>query len=302
MGRKKTLFPKIHIILLNWNNKEDSVECLESIRQIIYPNFSVIFVDNGSEDGSQGIVSKQFPEVQLIQNQINLGFAGGMNVGIREALAHGADYVFVLNNDTILDPEILNELIEVCQSDKCIGAVVPKIYKFYQPDRIDSCGLDITFGPQLCRDRGNGKVDSGQYSKQQEVGGLTGCGVLIKKHTLNKVGLFDENFFFYGEDVDLSLRFRKAGYKILFVPNAKMWHKVSSAAGARPNPLKGKHIGEASIRCMKKHASLKEWAIFISKSAFLFPGVLLKQTLKGNFRAFWAKSISAFSSILKLKH
>lgn len=294
--------PKVTIIILNWNRKDDTVECLQSARKITYPDYNVILVDNGSDDGSQLTVSTQFPEVKLIENRLNLGFAGGMNVGIRSAIANGAEHVFILNNDTTLDSVIITELLKAYVDRKDVCAAVPKIYQYYRPDRIDSCGLDINYGPHIGRVRGNRRPDGAKYSKLEEVEGLTGCGVLIKKSALNKVGLFDEDFFFYGEDVDLSLRFRKAGYKIIFVPNAKMWHKVSSAAGDRPNPLKGKHIGEASIRCMKKHAGPKEWAIFISKSAFLFPVALFNQTLKGNFRAFWAKSMSAFSSILKLKH
>lgn len=296
------LFPKVSVITLNWNGKDDTIECLQSIRGINYPNYETILVDNGSRDGSQEIIKKDFPGVTLIQNSSNLGFAGGMNVGIKEAFKNRAEYVFILNNDTILDPEIINELVLVCQSHREIGAAVPKIYQYYRRDHFDSCGLDITFGPHLGRRRGYGEVDQGKYLKETEVEGFSGCGVLLKKRALEKVGLFDSGFFFYGEDVDLSLRFRKAGYKTIFVPNGKMWHKISASAGFEPNPYKGRLIGEVVIRCMKKNAGFKEWVIFISKTSFLFPVALSKQILKGNFAAFWAKFASGLLALLKTKH
>lgn len=291
--------PKISIILLNWNGKNDTVECLHSIRKIIYPNYETIVVDNGSHDGSQEVIRSIFPEVILIENSSNLGFACGMNGGMKEALINGTEYVFLLNNDTVVDSEIMTELVRACESEKEIVAAVPKIYEYFRRDYLWACGMDIDFGPQLCRCIGFGEHDNGQYSKQQEVEAFTGCGVLIKSSALNHVGLFDPIFFFGLEDVDLSLRFRRSSYKIMLVPEARMWHKISATAGFKPSVFKSKHVQEAVIRCMKKNAGLKEWTVFIFKNALYFPVGLLRQTLKGNFRAFWTKITTGLSTFFR---
>src|SRR3990170_4180108 len=122
--------PNVVFVILNWNQGEITAECLESLQALTYPNYGVVVVDNGSTDGSQKIISSRFPNITLIENGINLGFSEGNNVGIKYALLQCADYVLLLNNDTVVSPDFLNELVEVAESDPRIGVTTPKIYYF----------------------------------------------------------------------------------------------------------------------------------------------------------------------------
>jgi GT2 family glycosyltransferase len=301
VGTKSGMNSKVSIIILNWNGRDHTIECLHSVRQLDYPNSEIILVDNGSSDGSQEVIKSEFPEVKLIENTTNLGFSKGINSGIDLALSEGAEYVFILNNDVIVEPDILGKLVKEIRLSNEIGATVPKVYQYYKRNYLDSCGLTITFGPPfgkppsgiICQKRGFDEYDYGQYSSIEEIEAFSGCGVLLKKQVLENVGLFDTDYFFYCEDVDLSIRFRNAGYKILFVPDARMWHKVSATAGHAPNVFKGKLLGESIVRFMKKNAGLKEWLIFIARISLALPAVLLKYTLRGDLKVIWAKITGA---------
>ncbi len=254
--------PKVSIILLNCNGKEFTIDCLKSLQKINYKNYEVIVVDNGSDDGFVSIAKKQFPYVKLIESKKNLGFAQGNNVGAELALKNGSDYVLLLNNDTVVDRNFLKELVNTAESDKTTGITGPKMYYFDSPKKIWFAGgkLDIKRG--LFDHIGYKELDSDRFSKQKEVDYMTGCTMLIKKEVIKNLGLFDPVYFAYVEDIDFCLRTRKAGYNIMFVPEAKIWHKVSSYSGGESSPFKTYFKNRNILIFMRKHADNKTKLIF----------------------------------------
>jgi hypothetical protein len=221
--------PKVFIIILNWNNWSDTLECLKSFQNNDYPNYQVVIIDNGSDEKP---TPPSDPQVKLIYNQENLGFAGGNNVGIRYALEKGADYVLLLNNDTIVSQDFLSKLVKVAESDKKFGLLGPKIYFADEPQKIWFAGGEVNWLYNKGVMRGYDEIDKGQYDlpQIQETGYITGCCLLIKKEAIEKIGLMPEDYFLYYEDTDWSLKAQRAGYDCIFVPAARIWHKVQRVA------------------------------------------------------------------------
>ncbi len=218
--------PKISIILVNWNNVGDSVECLESLRQCTYPNYEVTVVDNGSDGEDVRLLRERFGhDVRLIENERNLGFAKGCNIGMRDALDRGADYVVLLNNDTVVTPDFLEEMITVALRDEKLGIAGGKIRCYEFPEVIWFGGGIIDYRTGSTPIRGSGEVDRGQYDEIGEVDWICSCFMLISRDVLQSVGMFDERFFFGWEDVDLCVRAARNGYKVLYVPGSRIWHK-----------------------------------------------------------------------------
>ena len=259
--------PRVAIIILNWNGKEDTIECLESLKHITYPNYEILLVDNGSADGSVECFRKRYPGMEIIENGENLGFAEGNNVGIRRAMAEGADYVLLLNNDTVVDPEFLGELVKVAEGDARIGIVGPKIY-YYNSKILQTVGnrVIVSLGQPFLR--GLNEEDTNQYETICEVDSIPGCALLIKKEVITKIGLLDFRYFAYFEDMDWNLRANRAGYKIKIVPMSKIQHK-GSASTKLNSPLYYYLHTRNRILFVKRHSSyLKN--IFIFTPYFIF--------------------------------
>jgi GT2 family glycosyltransferase len=258
--------PFVYVLTLNWNRCQDTLACLESLMRMgrggVTPPLPIriLVVDNGSTDGSVEAVAAHFPEVEIIANERNLGFAAGCNVGLRHALAQGADYVFIVNNDTTVDPRALDELLaEAAPPD--VGMLTPKIYYHDDPTCIWSVGggrnrltLEMTGG------HGQGP-DVGQWEEVVEREYLAGCALLIKRELLERVGLFDERFFMYYEDMDFCLRARRAGYRLLMVPRARIWHKVAASSGGSDSPLERYNMARSSVLFFRKHVRGLRWLI-----------------------------------------
>ncbi len=220
--------PKVFIIILNWNNWPDTSACLESLRNNDYLNKEVIVVDNGSQE-KFSIPDLPFP-VKLIKNQENLGFSGGNNVGIKYALEQKADYLLLLNNDTIVSPDFLNKLVAVGEKDEMIGFLGPKIYFYQEKNKIWFAGGKINWLFNKGTMNGWNEIDEGQYDNQLETDYLTGCCLLVKRKVIEEIGLMPEEYFLYYEDTDWSLKAKKAGFKCIFVPQAHIWHKGSATS------------------------------------------------------------------------
>jgi GT2 family glycosyltransferase len=221
--------PRVGIVLLNWNQPADTLACLESLSRLEYGAFEVVVVDNGSTDGSPEVLRQAFPDVTLIENDRNLGFAAGNNVGIQYLLDHAAEYVLLLNNDTEVPPSLLRRLVDVAQSDPRIGIVGPKIL-YYQPnDVIWSAGGQIDRLGRSSHLRFDEVADDRDLSPR-DVDYVTGCALLIKRQAIEKVGALDERFFIYYEEAEWCARVHRAGYRIVYVPQAHMWHKIQQAA------------------------------------------------------------------------
>ena len=253
-------YPKVSLVILNWNGKDITIACLKSVEKIDYPNYQVIVVDNGSTDGSQKEIKAGFPSVHLMENGQNLGFPEGMNVGIRYALDGGADYVFSLNNDTILDRDILTELVKVAESSPAIGIVVPKVYFAQEPNRIQTVGGMIDWKKGRGYHLKIGEIDTGEYESEREVDYL---GLpLIKKAVIDKIGLYDSGYFAYWEDVDLCTRAKRAGFKVISVPRAKIWHEGTFTI-RKISGFFEYYSTRNRFWFMKRHASGKQFLLFI---------------------------------------
>ncbi len=229
--------PKVGIVILNWNGEEDTSACLSSLGKINYSNYEIVLVDNGSVDGSPERIKAKFPNITLIKNKENLGFAEGNNVGIRYLLGKTADYILLLNNDTIVEPNFLTELVNVAETSPKSGILGPKIYFLHKPERIWFAGgyLNKTTGKTY--HRGLNEKDRGQYDQTTEVDFVTACAMLVKREVLLKLKRLDPDYFYSYEDADFSLRAASSGYKLLYVPASKIWHKFAQAAGGRFSPL-----------------------------------------------------------------
>ncbi len=227
---------KIFIIILNWNGGKDTIECLNSVLNIDYDNFQIILVDNGSNDGIVDYVKNEFPSIIVLEANENLGFVEGNNVGIRYALADNTDYIFLLNNDTIVSQNILNELLVVIKKSKDIAVVTPKILNYYDKDVIESVGgiLSLNYSKNIAI--GYGQKDNGQYDHDKEVNFVSGCAFFARADIFKKVGLFDKKYFAYYEDMDICWKLVKQGYKLYYAYKAKVWHKVSAATGGYKSP------------------------------------------------------------------
>jgi len=219
--------PLVYIIILNWNGKEDTIECLHSVQEVDYPCYQALVVDNASSDGSAEAIRAAFPRVGLIVNESNLGFAAGNNVGIEHALEEGADYVFLLNNDTTVDRMVLTELVKACEADRAIGLASPKVYYYDRPKTIFYAGARRHWLPLFPNPIGIGEEDRGQHDEVKEVDYVWGQAMFIKRRVIEDIGLLDPGFFMYYEDCDYCLRAAEAGYKIIYVPMAIVWHKIA---------------------------------------------------------------------------
>ena len=253
--------PLVYAVTLSWNGRDDTLACIESLLALDYPNVQVLLVDNGSEDGTPNAVAERFPSVQVICNGKNLGFAAGMNVGLRQALEQGADYVFMVNNDTIVDPAAVQQMLPLFKDD--VGMVGPKIYYAAEPDRIWSIGgLQHPLTIEKTGDA-RGEVDRGQWNQVIERDYMVGCALLVSQQFLTDVGLFDERFFMYYEDSDLSIRARKRKYKLLLAPSSHVWHKVAATSGGSDSPNERYWMARSSIIFFRKHVTGMRWSIVI---------------------------------------
>ncbi len=216
---------RVLIIILCYNGIADTLACLESLQRVEYPSYDVLVVDNASSDGTPETVRAQFPLVTVIENGANLGFAAGNNVGLRYALRHGYDYALLLNNDTEVAPDFLDCLVEVAASDPSIGAVGPTITYYDRPDLIWSAGGVIDWRRGAARMRTD-EVDTGREREPVEVDFVTGCTLLVGRAALERAGLLDERFFMYFEETEWCVRIRRAGFRIVYVPQSRVLHKI----------------------------------------------------------------------------
>ena len=221
--------PSVFIVLVNWNGLADTLECLESLQSLEYENFSIVLVDNASADNSVEAIRGKYPSVRILANPENLGFTGGNNVGIRHALENGAAYVWLLNNDTVVDRHALSRLVEAAEGDRGIGILGSKIYYSSEPNVISFAGATIDWARGTSSHIGRGEVDTGQFDNLSEVERVSGCSMLVKRAVCETVGLFDEAFFLFVEDVDWCVRARRSGFRCVFVPSSVVWHKEGSS-------------------------------------------------------------------------
>jgi GT2 family glycosyltransferase len=227
-----TTLPKVAIIVLNWNNAPDTIECLESLRHLNYSAYRISVVDNGSTDDSVHQIRSRFPDVCLTETHQNLGYAGGNNVAIRETLAQGAEMICILNNDVRVDPNFLTSLVTALQEHTDVGLVSPLVAELDDPDKIWALGQSVN-GQTGAVARIHQGVDVSALVLREpfQVDAASGTAMLIRREIFERIGFMDEAYFLYYEETDWSIRIRQAGYRILAVPTSMVWHAVSGTLG-----------------------------------------------------------------------
>jgi GT2 family glycosyltransferase len=266
--------PLVYAITLNWNRKDDTLACLESLVRQTSPELKILVVDNHSTDGSPQAIARLYPQVEQIINPENLGFAAGINIGLKHALDAEADYLFILNNDTILAPDCLERLLQPANAQ--VGILAPLIYYADQPQRI--WALAGSTNPLLLEkhDPWAERDDPGDLPEIIDGDFVTGCAMLFPRRALETIGLFDEKFRMYYEDADICLRMRQAGLRICTVTQAQMWHKVASSSGGSDAPAERYWMARSSIHYFRKHA--RGWQI--PAIAFWRTGSALRTTTR----------------------
>jgi GT2 family glycosyltransferase len=263
--------PLVFTVILNTNRREDTLACLESLHQNTYTHHQTVVLDNASTDGSVEAISARFAEVQIINLKNNLGYAGNNNVGIQAAVAQGADWVFVLNEDTILAEDCLAELVSNAARNPKIGIAGPMVYHYDEPEVIQSAGgrLGEFWDSEHI---GQNEPDRGQFPSSREVDWISGCALLARREMIAGIGGLDERFFYYWEETEWCLRAASAGWEIWHIPSAKLWHK-GVQRNYRPSPnvtyystrnrllMLQKHHAPMKI---KAHAWLQTWRTLLA--------------------------------------
>lgn len=229
---------KIFIILVNYNGSKDTLECIESLKEIYYRNVEIIVVDNNSKKEEIDLLKEKEKDFILIETNKNNGFAIGNNIGVKYAIDNGADYVLLLNNDTIVEKDFLNIMLETYKSNDNVGAVGCRI--MYHSDRrlIWYNGGKIDYSKFSAFNIDEKKLDKDIVEQNIETDFITGCCILIPKNTIKNIGYLSDEYFMYYEDVDYSLRIKERGLNLIINPKSKIYHKVSISSGGEDSPFR----------------------------------------------------------------
>lgn len=250
--------------MLNWNGREMTGHCLRSLLAMRTFNTRIIVIDNGSSDGSVEYLRAQFPGVKVLPQEMNLGFAAGCNVGMKRALEDATEYVLLVNNDTEIESNMLNELLSEAERNPGAAMVSPKIFHFNPPDLLWWAGGHYSLWRGLPSHIGRRSRDGARFDRARSIDWATGCVLLLRCQALREVGLFDERIFGNGEDLDLSIRLRHSGWAIRYAPRARVWHK--EGVDYRRNA--GEHVRKFTaarnlLWIMHKHGSGWQWITFL---------------------------------------
>jgi GT2 family glycosyltransferase len=284
--------PSVVIVVLNWNGRDDTLECLRSLAAVSYGNFAVIVVDNGSVDGSVPAIRQRFPEVAVVETGKNLGYAGGNNAGIRAALEKGVEFILLLNNDTIVAPDILDEFVAAAHRFPNAAALGGKIYRYEDMERIwwaDAHWVEEE-GSFVCPSEG--ALDSaGAEDSATDTDYTCGCAMFMRAALIREVGLLDAQYFLTFEETDWCFRVRRLGYHCLVISNAKIWHKGSASFKGGESPLYSYFFTRNRLLFAERHLRGRARAIVWQKTAGQFAAwavAPLRVTGAGWKRRYWA--------------
>ena len=282
-------YPLVSVVILNYNGlrylKGILQDCLDSVIKSNYPNLEIIFVDNGSTDGSATFIAKNYPKIKIIKNNRNLGFSEGFNTGIRAAKGK---YIALLSNDMTVDPNWLNSIIKIMEKDKKIGLAGFKRLLLGTKNIIDGIGGNIYLCGRV-KPVGAREIDEGQYDVVKEDLDYIGGAMVLSREALKKAGLFDPNLFIFSEDIDLCYRIRKQGYKIVYIPQAIIYHKGEATI----NKLDREHPGylEYMANRSRIYSAIKHFTLPRLLSTFLIDIIWLVLTnsegKKSLLKAYW---------------
>lgn len=252
------LEPRVITLILNTNRRAETLACLASMAVSTYKNNEIILLDNGSIDGSVEAVQECFPAVKVHRLKENLGYAGNNNVGIETAMNGGADWLFVLNEDTVVDRYCVARLVAAGESDSTIGIVGPTVYHHDEPNVIQSAGGTIgRYWESLHLDKN--EPDLGRTVEPRPVDWISGCGIMVRRQVVEEVGAIDARYFYYWEETEWCIRAGRAGWRILHVPTAKLWHKGVQRDYRPPASVTYYATRNRLLTLAKHHAPFGAW-------------------------------------------
>ena len=285
-------------VVVNWNGGDENLECVQSLLDQGSSPTDIVFVDNGSSDGSLESVRQRFPELTYLCNEENLGFGDGSNQGARLALERGADAVFFVNNDVALPKGVLARLESELESNPSCGIVGPRVLFKHDERRIWAAGGTLTWRQNVTTLRGNGQLDGEAWRSVQDVDYVPGCALLARRDVFERVGFFDGDYFAYMEDVDLCLMARKEGFGVRLCGDVHVLHAASSATGGGYSARRKYMNGVNSVWFLRKHAGFAQWASFLLFDVLSLPFVWLVALPRGRSKAVLAKALGILHGIL----
>ena len=245
----------VNIIVLNWNQRELSLECIRSLEKTTYKNKHIVFVDNGSNDGSSESVKTLHPNVEIIQLENNIGYAAGNNFGFN-TINNQSQYTIFLNNDTFVDPGFIEPLVDELEHNPHTVQAVPKIFYANKKNILWYAGGIVNLALSQIRHIGIGSNSVEKFNERKSVDYATGCCFCIRSNDFTEFGMFDEKYKMYCEDVDLSLKIRNGGGKIIYIPTSKVWHYVSISTGGNRSFSKWRKKHSSIIKLILKHVNV----------------------------------------------
>ena len=273
--------PLVHIIILNWNGYEVTIDCLKSLLKIDYENYQILVIDNGSNDGSVAMIESFIEgnsKINLLALNRNYGFSGGNNIGIEHVLLKtDPDYLLLLNNDTTVESNFLTRMVSLGNSDNSIAAVVPKIMYFDSPTRIWYAGGYINKLSCMGEHFGKNQLDSPKYNTSKSIDFMNGCAMLLKASVIKKIGMLDDSFFANCEDTEMSYRISKAGYKIMYQPTALIYHKVSFSFKLSSSNWFGYYLTTRNLVKLQLKYNKKKWYFIFGILYFISRWVIYLQ-------------------------
>jgi len=251
--------PRICVLVLNWNGAADTIECVQSLKKVTYPNVEIVVIDNGSSDESVQLIRSAFNDLKIIELETNLLYGGGNNAGLSWAHEQGFAYVVFLNNDTTVEPNFLEPLIQGFNFSPRVGMVAPLMCYSASPELVWYGGGRVNLWTGVVEHLHIRQNVSKLDSTTRNTDYITGCCLMMPTSLAVELGGFDPSFKMYGEDVDLSLRTRTAGYDLIFVPTSRICHKVSASVGGEFSLSKMKRKLMGLLRIYATHAKFYQW-------------------------------------------
>ncbi len=281
--------PTILAIILNWKQPELTIECVQVLQTSTYQALDILVIDNGSGDNSVELLQRKLPNCIILSLPQNLGFAAGCNFGLRWAQDHKYRWAMLLNNDAFVTPNTLKLLMEATATD--IGLLSPKIFYENQPEFLWFAGAKQHVYLLEMRETGQGEQDGPKWQKTRDVDYLVGTGLLVNIMAVSRVGLLDESYFMYYEDLDWSIRLRQAGLRLRLVANAHLFHRVSFSSGGQSTPTQLYYQAKSSVIFFSQHAN--------KGHPFLILLYRLGSTCKRVSNLLWQRNMPALFAFLK---
>jgi GT2 family glycosyltransferase len=271
--------PRVAIILVNLNQEDLTRTCIESLLRVTYENLEIVLIDNNSSDGSGRRIHDRYPAITYHHLEMNLGFAGGNNTGMKIALDHKADFIMLLNNDTEVSPDCIQPLVVLAAKEPAIAAQCGKIYMFSDKRKLWYAGGTMDIPRAHASHRGIWQEDRGQFDDVEDTGFASGCMLFVSRGVIENVGMLDEGFFIYHEDVDWCLRMKRRGYRVVYNPQARIWHKVSST-NRIDSPFYLYFTMRNKILLVRKHASASQWIWHLPYFLYYYSRHLIRMSMK----------------------